>query len=352
MVCFEWEDIGCCNYTLEVWQKDGAQAKVWLVETGKDAFWCGPLMDDLYKWQVTATDSCNNSATSEMWYFGVQESAIAVTVSSPNGGEVLSANGTAAITWDAAYTDRYSGGFASSQDDLLVDLSYSADSGATWTDIATGEANDGVYAWTVPMVNSDQCLVMVVVYDALGNDGVDTSDSVFTIEMAVPVASIDLVAGWNLVSLPLIPTNSTIEAVLAGVNATVAYHYDAATATWLVWTPGGGTLTEMVDGLGYWVFAGTAGTMIFDGQPMPDPPALPPTYDVVAGWNMIGVKSETPVHHSAYLMSITGDYSVLYAMDADSGMWIGVYPKEENGGMMVPGHGFWIWMNSAGTIVP
>jgi hypothetical protein len=39
-------------------------------------------------------------------------------------------------------------------------------------------------------------------------------------------------------------------------------------------------------------------------------------------------------------------------MDADMGTWIGVYPKEENGGMMVPGHGFWIWMNSAGTIVP
>jgi hypothetical protein len=150
----------------------------------------------------------------------------------------------------------------------------------------------------------------------------------------------------------LIPTNSTIEAVLAGVNATVVYHYDAATTTWLVWTPGGGTLTDMVDGLGYWVFAGTAGTMIFDGQPMPDPPALPPTYDVVAGWNMIGVKSITPVHHSAYLMSIAGKYSVIYAMDADMGTWIGVYPKEENGGMMVPGHGFWIWMNSAGTIVP
>lgn len=181
MVCFEWEDIGCCNYTLEVFQKDGLECKVWLVDTGKDNFWCGPIMDGNYKWQVTASDSCNNSATSEIWYFGVQESAIAVTVTSPNGGEVLSANGTAAITWDAAYADRYEGGFGSSQDDLLADISYSSDSGATWETIATDEPNDGVYAWTVPMVGSNQCLVMVTVSDDLGNDGVDTSNSVFSI---------------------------------------------------------------------------------------------------------------------------------------------------------------------------
>ncbi|MDH5364167.1 MAG: PKD domain-containing protein, partial [Dehalococcoidia bacterium] len=33
-VCFEWEDIGCCNYTLEVWQKEADGQKIWLVQTG------------------------------------------------------------------------------------------------------------------------------------------------------------------------------------------------------------------------------------------------------------------------------------------------------------------------------
>ena len=360
MVCYEWEDIGCCNYTLEVWQKDGLAVKVWLVDTGKDAFWCGPIMDGNYRWRVTATDACNNTAVSEDWFFGVQESAIAVTVTSPNGGEVLSANGTAAITWDAAYTDRYAGGFASSQDDLLATISYSADSGGTWTEIAADEPNDGVYAWTVPMVDSDQCLVMVEVSDALGNDGVDTSDAVFTIEMAAtPTASIDLAAGWNLISLPLIPTNSTIESVMAGLNVTLVYHYDPTVPKWFFWngTPAG-DLTDMVDGLGYWVFMGSPGTMTVVGTEMPVPPCptcpppAPPTYEVVAGWNMIGVKSTTPVYHGDYLMSVSGEYSVLYAYDAATGSWTNVYPVEQNGGIMEPGYGFWLWMNSAGTIVP
>ncbi len=356
VVDFTWEDIGCVNYTLEVWQKDGLELKVWLVDTGKDAFWSGPIMDGNYKWQVTATDACGNSAVSDLWYFGVQESGIAVTVTSPNGGEVLSANATAAITWDAAFTDRYSGGFASSQDDLLADISYSADAGATWTTIATDEPNDGVYAWTVPMVSSELCLVMVTVSDGAYNDGVDTSDGVFTIEMAAtPTTSIDLAVGWNLVSLPLIPDDTTIATVMGGVsgNVTIVYYYDADAVAWLSWTPmGGGSLTTMEDGKGYWIFMGTTGTFDFSGNEMPTPPAAPPTYDVVAGWNMIGVKSITPVLHSNYLMNLTGDYSVLYAFDADTGMWVNVYPNEQNGGMMEPGSGFWIYMGVGGIIVP
>jgi len=357
-VDFTWEDIGCCNYTLEIWQKDGLECKVWLVDTGKDAFWSGPIMDGNYKWQVTATDSCGNSAVSELWYFGVQESAIAVTVTSPNGGEVLSANGTAAITWNAAYTDRYSGGFASSQDDLLAEISYSADAGATWTTVATDEPNDGVYAWTVPMVSSELCLVMVSVSDGAYNDGVDTSNGVFTIKMAsAPVSSIDLAAGWNLISLPLIPSNTATAAVMSGVsgNVTVVYYYNAAATIpgWLSWTPsGGGTLTTMEDGKGYWIYMATAGTFTFSGNPMPTPPALPPTYDVVAGWNMIGVKSTTPVIHSNYLVNLAGDYSVLYAYDAATGVWLSLYPMEQNGGMMEPGSGFWIYMGVDGIIVP
>ena len=193
-VCFEWKDIGCCNYTLQVWQKEADGQKVWLVQTGHDNTWCGPLMDGNYRWWVTATDMCGNNATSGMQYFGVQESNIAVTVTSPNGGEEFASGETEAITWNAKYVDRYMAAFGGSQLDLSIAISYSSDSGANWNTIATGEQNDGSHPWAVPPINSDQCLIKVVATDDFGNLGVDTSDAVFTITTGV-IVSVDAPLG-------------------------------------------------------------------------------------------------------------------------------------------------------------
>jgi PKD repeat protein len=232
-VCFEWEDIGCCNYTLQVWQKEADGQKVWLVETGKDNTWCGPIMDGNYRWWVTATDMCGKNATSEVRYFGVQESNIAVHVTHPDGGEEFVGGGTETITWDAAYVDRYMAGFGGSQLDLSIAISYSSDSGATWTEAASGEENDGVYAWSVPPVNSDQCLVKVVATDDFTNLGVDTSDSVFTITTGVLVSIPDAAvsAGGSVI----VPININGVTDLAAVEIWLTYdktvvEVDAVTA--------------------------------------------------------------------------------------------------------------------------
>jgi len=362
-VCFEWEDIGCCNYTLQVWQKEADGQKVWLVQTGHDNTWCGPLMDGNYRWWVTATDMCGHNVTSGVQYFGVQESNIDVTVTSPNGGEEFASGETETITWNAKYVDRYMAAFGGSQLDLSIAISYSSDSGGTWTNIATGEENDGVYAWTVPSVNSDQCLVKVVATDSFTNLGLDTSDSVFTITTAaLPVTTIDLEVGWNLISLPLIPDDSDIDVVLGGIgdedHIDIIYFWDAGNyyglgVKWLMWNGSPASdLPTLKDGLGYWFDMNTADSLTVTGSEMPDPPTLPPTYAVVAEWNMIGFKSTLPMHHSDYLMSISDDYSVLYGYDAVAGAWVSVFPLEEHDGMMEPGYGYWIWMDTAGTIVP
>ncbi|MGD9402068.1 MAG: C25 family cysteine peptidase [bacterium] len=95
-----------------------------------------------------------------------------VTVTDPNGGEVWGIGTVHNITWSA--TDNI--GVTS------VDLYLSTDGGSTFpTTIATGEANDGTYPWTVPSSPTTQARVKVVAHDAVGNPGEDISDNNFEI---------------------------------------------------------------------------------------------------------------------------------------------------------------------------
>jgi beta-lactamase superfamily II metal-dependent hydrolase len=95
-----------------------------------------------------------------------------IAVTAPDGGETWQAGTGHDITWNA--TDNV--GVTS------IDLYYSTTgAGGTYTEIATGEANDGVYPWTVPADPSTNCYVKVVAFDAATNSAEDVSDGAFTI---------------------------------------------------------------------------------------------------------------------------------------------------------------------------
>jgi hypothetical protein len=74
-------------------------------------------------------------------------------VTYPDGGESLSSGAAVQILWTA--TDE------TGPDAGEVDLEYSDDSGATWTPIASGQANDGAYDWTTPSLPGDGYRVRV-----------------------------------------------------------------------------------------------------------------------------------------------------------------------------------------------
>ena len=109
-----------------------------------------------------------------------------VTVTDPNGGEVLNAGTVYTITWNA--TDNVGV--------TQVDLYYSFDGGTNYDPIDNLAGNPGSYAWTVPNTPSTQCLVKIYAYDAANNEDWDVSDGSFTIEEApisyIWVSSIDL----------------------------------------------------------------------------------------------------------------------------------------------------------------
>ncbi|HYD35405.1 MAG TPA: SdrD B-like domain-containing protein [Vitreimonas sp.] len=100
---------------------------------------------------------------------------VAITLLSPNGGEVYAGGSTQTIAWNAPDTD-------ANPNDSLITLEYTTD-GVNFVTIATNEPNDGSYTWTVPNINSTTVQVRATVTDGVNNSASanDMSDAVFTI---------------------------------------------------------------------------------------------------------------------------------------------------------------------------
>jgi hypothetical protein len=137
-----------------------------------------------------------------------------ITVTSPNGGEQWIMGTSQNITWTS------SGGVSNN-----LTIKYSADNGTNWTTIATGEANDGTYSWTVPDTEGTQYLVRV--YD--GNDPSVTDDSDATFNVVSSTITITAPASgdvWNIGSQYNI-TWSSVGTV--NDNLTIQYSSDGGT---------------------------------------------------------------------------------------------------------------------------
>jgi len=128
-----------------------------------------------------------------------------MTFIGPNGGEVLDATATAAITWNAT-------------DDLAVtgvDLELSLDGGATYPIvIATNETNDGAYTWSVEDVSTTQARIRATAKDANFQTDSETSDADFTIVLGVTGVSPPASLPDRLFLAPSIPEPFRDEALV------------------------------------------------------------------------------------------------------------------------------------------
>ena len=131
------------------------------------------------------------------------------TVTSPTGGESWAVGSTHNVTWTATDNNVVAS----------VDLALSVDGGATFpTAIASGLANSGSYAWTLPYTPSASARVRVTAHDGVGNFGADSSHANFTL------------AGWTVTAST--GTNGTITpsgAVVVVDGATPAFTITPAT---------------------------------------------------------------------------------------------------------------------------
>jgi len=172
------------------------------------------------------------------------------------------------------------------------------------------------------------------------------------------VAEIPLVAGWNLISLPVISSTSAITTVLAQLptgEVTVVWSYagTGSTRSWMYYKPGtGGSLTTMVDGNGYWIYVTSADTLYVPGYVIA-PASVPPTYSLVLGWNLVGFKPQPSIANETvhnYLATISGKYDPnnVWILDNSNGNWI----RATDSTWIRPGEAMWVLMVTSATLRP
>jgi hypothetical protein len=188
------------------------------------------------------------------------------------------------------------------------------------------------------------------------NSTAGNSDGITVLYSSAPgTYDIGLLPGWNLISLPLMPSNSTIQNVTAGIQSLISttygiWYYDSSTSGWLSYAPGvPSDLTTMQAGKGYWIYMNSSTTLTITGSFLPSGNSLPPEYSVYTGWNLIGIHAQTDKTASDYLANLgaygTG-WSSLFNYIA------GQYNSISSSGTLNRGKGFWMYAPRNGTIIP
>jgi len=162
--------------------------------------------------------------------------------------------------------------------------------------------------------------------------------------------SIDLVAGWNLVSFNLTLADTDIADVLAGIldDVILVYGWDGETDTWMRFDPEveyGNTLTTIDETMGFWINMGAPRTLTVLGT-------APTTTNITLyeGWNLIGWPSDGSTALPAALAAIEDNYDLVLAYHANDSadpwkLFDPEAPAYANDLLeMAPGWGYWINM--------
>ncbi|HAZ16995.1 MAG: hypothetical protein UV70_C0008G0008 [Parcubacteria group bacterium GW2011_GWA2_43_13] len=173
------------------------------------------------------------------------------------------------------------------------------------------------------IVNTSYLVTMTGVTDIAGNP-LPTTSWGFTTARAYNVA---IQPGWNVISIPLTPTNPAIANVLGGLSNDIesVWSYDTLNNQWLVYRPGGdpllNNLTTMTAGYGYWLKfnRATASSLTGYGNTFGSAQSVPPSVRLDYGWNLIGFyqvndTDSTQANHA--LASLERDVN-----DAETSLW-------------------------------
>ncbi|MCP5052544.1 MAG: hypothetical protein GY940_35575 [bacterium] len=117
--------------------------------------------------RISEASDSDPTDTSDAVFTITATSGPGITVTSPNGGESLTAGAPHTITWTTTGTVSN------------VKIEFSLNNGGGWSTATASTPNDGSYIWAAPSVVSSQCLVRIT--EASDGDPTDTSDAVFSI---------------------------------------------------------------------------------------------------------------------------------------------------------------------------
>ena len=192
------------------------------------------------------------------------------------------------------------------------------------------------------------------------NAGITTASVPVNIVNTETTITIQLVAGWNLISFPLQPFDATLSKVFGDSNIAVVWAYDPSAGynggngghyvVDHVKYPGADTLTAPVDtNHGYWVYYNSgAGSITYVGHT--GTPVL-----MNAGWNLVGHSGATIDNVSSTSYQNVGAVTIVWAWDetqqnyvpTNGGHWsnVAAYSSGNTNFPLRSGHGYWVLVN-------
>lgn len=195
--------------------------------------------------------------------------------------------------------------------------------------------------------------------DAAGNT-LETSSG-FTV--AKRTAEISLRPGWNLISIPgsLAPDKRAINDVFTQGSIDIVLTYDARKRNWFRATrQADGTLGQPGSSLelstvssrtAYWVHSTGVVTQAVDllGASSQEPPV---SIDLVAGWNLIPVRTtevgSDPVDADSYLSGLS--WTRAYGYNNTTQVFESILPNSD--ATLSENRGYWVYLSQAGVLVP
>jgi hypothetical protein len=207
--------------------------------------------------------------------------------------------------------------------------------------------------------------LVVKVKDEAGNEKEFTHK--FDVKARASV-KVSLVPGWNLVSLPGEPADSSIDAVLAkSPDVSTVITYDPTIpGGFLVAVRGSGgtysgTLETMDASHGYWVLTSTFAPIELDIPPLAEGSAgvLPPTISIAKGWNLVpiidisGTKGVGDLISSRDYFASAIDIAAVYFFDTIANSWTFIDKSLDTEAEAVTvGRAYWVFSTKAGSLVP
>lgn len=307
---------------------------------------------------IGATETATVSYSYTTNTFEIDHAAPTVTYSPTDDTSIDNASPFVTLTFDE---DEYPGdGYKTVE---LTKATVLNPDGTTTDLLTTFVTKDSIeFIWQASGLALGKYTLTVSATDSAGNKLTD-STSDFTV-IARAKYSVSMRPGWNLISLPGAATDSAINSVItiAAVDSVLTYD-PSLPGGWLtaVRDDAGqlaGTLTSVDAGKGYWVHSTTFEAITVDIPGLAAGSAvIPSDYSLSAGWNLLGVSTETGAttrDPDEYLQGLS--WSRVYGYNNSGGAFTSQIPDAVKGtdsnGNLTVGQGYWVYLTEAGQFAP
>lgn len=163
--------------------------------------------------------------------------------------------------------------------------------------------------------------------------------------------TLDLQTGWNLISTPkiLAEGHRTRSEVFSGINTAghSTFRYNAQTQSWTQLNSG----DKIQPLMGIWIYSATPVqvSLTFSDNPASS------TYELSSGWNSIGFSKVDPVSAKDALLPVQNAWAQVLGFNAASQFYEtsiinGGSGTHSDSNLVYPGKGYWVYMNSQGTL--